>query len=290
MVRIALFGSGSPLSAAALREVARRHDVAIVIQPERRLGRRERVKRILGILPATSLAVAARELKLPTIIYVRDRFDETRRAIRQTGAELIAIASFPALLPPDLLDVPAINLHQALLPRHRGVDPLFWTYHSDDRASGTTVHWVEAGADCGDIISQRAVPLARGYPLLRLYDDLTRQGSEQLADAIDAIASGRAARLPQDPKMATHEPAPARRTWRVEFDVWPAERTWHFLHGIGATHGSICRAPSGEDMPVGPTASYSTIEHGRRPGTFERTDDRSIRLFCPDGIVTAALT
>jgi len=286
-VRIAFFGSGSPMSEAALREIARRHDVSIVIQPERLLGRRERLRRILGMSKPTPLAVAARELKLPTITYVRGRLDDVRQTIRR--ADLITIASFPVILPADLLEIPAINLHPSLLPRHRGVDPLFWTYHNDDRETGTSVHWVEAAADSGDIISQRPLPLARGYPLLRLYIDLSQQGSVQIADAIDAIAAGTAKRSPQNANVATHEPAPNRRTWRVEFDAWPAERTWHFLSGIGASHGAMCRAPSGEPMPVGAKASYEVIAHQRRPGTWERADSRSIRLFCPDGIVTAAL-
>jgi len=243
-----------------------------------RIGRRERLKRWIGMHSRTPLEHAAKELDLPLIGYGQAIGD----------AELIVVASFPQLLPPELLKIPAINLHQSLLPRHRGIDPLFWTYHSDDRESGTTVHWIDARADHGDIISRQSVPLARGRPLLDLYDELARSGSRQLAAAIDAIEDGSASHHPQQNGFAP-DPAPAKRTWRVEFDAWPAERTWHFLRGIGATHGRLCRAPLGDDMPVAGAVAYAIESHDRKPGTWERGEGRTLRLFCPDGIVTASL-
>jgi methionyl-tRNA formyltransferase len=141
--------------------------------------------------------------------------------------------------------------------------------------------------DAGDIISQQAVPLPRGYPMPLLYDDLSRSGSVQLAEAIDAIESNTAPRLPQNPAEATQEPPPTRRTWRVEFDCWSAERTWHFLSGIGSTYGSLCRDPSGADMPLGRSAMYSRVQHAKRPGTWERMRDGSVILYCSDGTVTS---
>jgi methionyl-tRNA formyltransferase len=282
-MRVAFFGSGSPFSAAALREVAGRYEIGILFEL-RRLGRRDRLKRLIGRLAPTPLAAVARELRLHLTTY---RHEDSAEDLRNAGVDLIVIASFPAILPPAILQIPGINLHTSLLPRHRGIDPLFWTYHADDRESGTTVHWLDGGVDRGDILSQRVMPLVRGYPMLSLYDDLSRSGSVQLAEAIDAIESGVAARIPQDASVATDDPAPSKRTWRVEFDSWPAERTWHFVNGVGQMYGSICRDPAGADMPVGASASYTLKAHGRCPGTWERTGDGSAVLYCPDGIVTA---
>ena len=269
----------------ALREVAARHDVPLVVLPERRLGRKARFKRLCGFPPApTPLEAEAARLGLPTATYSSAATDGLRRSIRESRTDLTVVASFPAILPPALLEVPGINLHQSLLPRHRGIDPLFWTFHANERVSGVTIHWLDASADSGDIISQQTMPVERGISLLQLYGDLGHLGAVQLADAIDAISSEIASRTPQDPAQVLHDPSPLEGTWRIESDEWPAERTWHFLRGVGDMYGHLCRDAAGQPLPMGTARQYRTTNHGRTAGTHEDTAD-GIRLYCRDGIV-----
>jgi len=120
------------------------------------------------------------------------------------------------------------------------------------------------------------MPIRRGMPNTELYYDLAEVGARQLPDVIDAIERGDAPRRPQSEALATHHPSPLTTPWSVPFDVWPAERTWHFLAGVGGMFGTLGRA-----------TSYSIEAHGRTPGTQERDGD-TLRLYGPDGVVEVA--
>lgn len=47
-----------------------------------------------------------------------------------------------------------INLHISLLPWNRGASPNFWSF-IDDTPKGITIHYIDAGLDTGDIITQK---------------------------------------------------------------------------------------------------------------------------------------
>src|ERR1051326_1425127 len=69
--------------------------------------------------------------------------------------DLICVASFPRIIPPHILARAkrgGLNVHGALLPKHRGPDPLFRTYFDEDQEAGVTVHWMDEGVDSGDIV------------------------------------------------------------------------------------------------------------------------------------------
>ena len=47
-----------------------------------------------------------------------------------------------------------INLHNAPLPKYRGVSPINWALKNNEEEHGVTMHEIEAGIDSGKIISQ----------------------------------------------------------------------------------------------------------------------------------------
>src|SRR5437763_10114191 len=106
--------------------------------------------------------------------------------------DLICVASFPRIIPREILARASrggLNVHAALLPKHRGVDPLFWTFFDFDEETGVTLHWIDEGVDSGDIVAQRAWPLERGTRGVDLYMRQAEGGAEKLADAITNIDS-----------------------------------------------------------------------------------------------------
>jgi methionyl-tRNA formyltransferase len=277
-MRLIFFGSGSPLSLVVFRAIASRHDVAAVVVPGRKTWRSW-----LGRDPNP----LAREARAPVLHYTKDTGDR----LRAFGADLLVVATFPHILPQSVFGAArlgAINVHQSLLPRHRGSDPLFWAYHAGDTETGTTVHWIDDGCDTGDVISQQRVPIARGRSIRNVYFELAHTGAAQTVTAIDAIERGDAPRLPQDHAHATYEPPPLKSEWRVAFDEWPAERTWHFVSGVAELYGRFFKAPSGEPLPMNGARAWRTEAHGHVPGTWERQRDTLV-LYGPDGLVEATI-
>lgn len=286
-MRLALFGSGSPISTAALDALAARFEVALVVVPAGRpggglSGARRRWRRRRARRP---LALRARTLGIPVRAYAPGGEGALAGELRARGIDLACVATFPGLVPPALLEAPsrgAIGLHPSLLPRHRGPAPLFWTYHAGDAEAGVTVFCLDAGEDTGDVIAQEPIPLPRGRPGRDLYLEVAARGATLLAQAVHDLATGRAQRRPQDAALATREPRPDPRSCQVDLKRWDAEPLGHFLNGVGALGGFVCDE-RGRLLRHGRVLAWAA-ETLRPPATVERRG-RGWRLHCRNGYV-----
>ena len=290
-MRIAFLGMGGPLSFAALRSAGLDHDIVAIGRPAgRRTGLRGRLGELalaLGLRRRDSIDALAREHGV-RVTELRDRSDPALRTmLLASRPDLLCVASFPWLLAPEtysLARLGAVNVHAALLPRHRGLLPLFWIYHADDRETGVTVHWVGPGADDGDILCQSRFPMPRGLPVDELNHRNAAVAGPLLRHALVTIAAGDAPRIPQDESLATTAPFVRPGTPMVAFDAWGAERTWHFLAGLYPRFIEPLPDPEGRILPYRAVQGFELETHGRMPGTVERAGN-SARLFCGDGFV-----
>jgi methionyl-tRNA formyltransferase len=199
---------------------------------------------------------------------------------------VIVVASFPKIIPVEILAsarLGALNMHMSLLPRHRGPDPLFWTYWDDDRDAGVTIHWVNERVDAGDIVARRAMPLERGMPSREVYMRLTAVGTELLAYVLNQVASGHAQRAPQDNAFATYESAADIASARVPFAHWPAERVWHVLSGLGDQFNGLLVDAAGKQLAHG-RATAHWLTNDNKPG-YVVAAGAGYELHCFDGIV-----
>jgi methionyl-tRNA formyltransferase len=83
--------------------------------------------------------------------------------LRELKPDLIVSASFPWLLPPELLQTAqlgAVNMHPALLPAYRGPNAARQFYDAAPSV-GATLHWMDGDFDTGRILSQHSVALPR---------------------------------------------------------------------------------------------------------------------------------
>ena len=126
--------------------------------------------------------------------------------IQRLRPDLIFSLYYRRLLSPAILAIPplgAINLHGSLLPKYRGRAPLNWVLVRGERATGVTLHHMDARADHGDIIAQRPVPIVVEDTALTLSRKLTAAARTLLAEAYPLIVAGQAPRIPQDHAAAT---------------------------------------------------------------------------------------
>jgi len=86
-------------------------------------------------------------------------------ALKEAGAEWIALAGFMRILKKDFLDAfpeKVINIHPSLLPMFPGLCAWKQAIDYGVKVTGVTVHYVDSGIDSGPIIAQRAVPVQKG--------------------------------------------------------------------------------------------------------------------------------
>lgn len=287
MLRVAFFGSDGEFSCRALAAVAARHRVVTIVAPPAPRGGLRALWRSLRGREAFSLDGLARRHGAPVRRVPSGGAAPAFAALADESPEVICLAGYPWLLPPALFEQPrlgAINLHGSLLPRHRGILPLFWIYYHDDRHTGVTVHRVTDRADAGAILGQDAFPLQRGLPVDRLNALNAERGGPLLAAALDALERGVAPERPQDERLATPAPRITPGAAMVDFARWGAERVWHFLAGLNPRFQEPLVDAGGRPVRYREVRGFTLASHDRAPGRVERAPG-GLRLYCCDGSV-----
>jgi methionyl-tRNA formyltransferase len=180
--------------------------VAVVTAPPRPGGRR-------GALRPTPVAELATRLGLAVLTPPRLRDEAALEALRATRVELIVLADYGRLVPPEVLALPvrgALNLHPSLLPRHRGAAPVPAAILSGDRETGVTLMLMDEGLDTGPIVAQSRRPLDGTELAPDLEASLSRAGAELLCRTLPAWLAGRVKPRPQ-PALGATLTRPLRR-------------------------------------------------------------------------------
>ena len=95
------------------------------------------------------------------LLFARDKH-AIEPLIRAYEPDLMSCWGFPWKIPQGALDAPrlgSVNMHPALLPRHRGPIPLAWALRDGDPVWGATWHRMDAELDTGNILVQGSVPI-----------------------------------------------------------------------------------------------------------------------------------
>lgn len=131
--------------------------------------------------------------------------------IRSAGIDLIISVAAPEIFRKELLSAPTrgcINYHTALLPRHRGRQPLFWALLEGDAETGVSVHEMNEYLDDGPIFCRLRVPIQPADTLDDLYRKTMRVGVEALMEAVSKVARGERAAIPNPREQATQHRFP----------------------------------------------------------------------------------
>jgi methionyl-tRNA formyltransferase len=134
--------------------------------------------------------------------------------LRRRNVDVVVSLNCPQRLKRPLLSLPAqgcVNVHFGLLPRYRGILPIFHALVNGERSFGVTVHYMDEKLDNGDIIAQREVPITPGDSLETLYPKGFAAAADLLNDALAALAEQRVRRAPNPEAQKTYYsyPTPA---------------------------------------------------------------------------------
>lgn len=90
--------------------------------------------------------------------------EKARRFISDLSPDLICVCG-TSLIKPYIFNLPkygSINSHMGITPEYRGSRTVEWAlYNRDYDNVGVTVHFVDKGADTGDIIFQERIPIEK---------------------------------------------------------------------------------------------------------------------------------
>ncbi len=109
------------------------------------------------------------------------------------------------LLKPELISIPpcgCVNLHLSYLPYNRGRNPNIWPI-IEGTPAGVTLHYIDEGADTGDIIAQIEIPIDLIDTGETLYNKIVQESIELFQKTWPNIKKGKINRIKQDSSKAT---------------------------------------------------------------------------------------
>ena len=130
-------------------------------------------------------------------------------AIRQHGADWVALAGYMRVLAPEFLDAfpgRVLNIHPALLPSFPGPRGCADALAYGVKIVGTTVHFVEEKIDSGPVIIQAAIPVSAGDTLSSITQRIHELEHRIYPQALQWIATGRLTRMGGNNRIITIRP------------------------------------------------------------------------------------
>jgi methionyl-tRNA formyltransferase len=140
---------------------------------------------------------------LPVLQPATLRTAEARGAVLAVPLEVLVVAAYGLILPPEVLAWPrhgCINVHASRLPRWRGAAPIQRALLAGDASTGVTIMQMDAGLDTGPAIAHVEVPIAADETGGSLHDRLAAAGAALVVEVLGRLA--RDGRLEAQPQPA----------------------------------------------------------------------------------------
>ncbi len=171
-----------------------------------------------------------------------ERIKENReviKKIKEMEPDLIVVAAYGKILPPELLEIPrlgCINIHASLLPKYRGAAPIHRSIIGGEEITGVTLMYMEEGLDTGDMITACSTTIDH-KTMADLHDELSTMGAELLIKTLPDIETGIAARTKQDDRNASYAPMVFKKDGLVDFHQSP-EEVERLIRGLNSWPGA----------------------------------------------------
>ena len=250
--------------------------VLCVTQPDRPRGR--------GLSrEASPVKRAALQLGVP--LSQPERLDVS--VVKGLSPEIGVVAAYGQLVRREVLEAPThgmVGVHPSLLPKYRGAAPVAAALLNGETTTGVTIFRLSERLDDGEVISQRAVPIEPGEDAEALTERLAVLGAEELLRALEAIAAGRATRVPQDDSQATLAPKLTKAQGQIRWSM-PAAQIARLVRATVPWPGAATTW-RGQPLKVWRAAAGSVQgASAAPPGTVVQVTADAVKVATGDGIL-----
>lgn len=179
----------------------------VFTQPDKPVGRHQNR---LQSMPVKEYALTQ---SIPVYQPVKLRDGEALAVLKELEPELIVVAAYGRILPPDILALPrlgCVNVHSSLLPKYRGAAPINWAILNGEDETGVTIMYMAEGMDTGDILAQTKTAIDLNENAAQLFDRLALLGAELLVKTMEDLKAGTTRAVPQDNSRSSHAPMLSR--------------------------------------------------------------------------------
>ena len=222
------------------------HEVAAAYtQPDRPAGRGRRLR-------ASHVKIVAEEQGVPVRQPATLRSPESQASLRTFAPDVIAVAAYGLLLPPEVLAIPrdgCINVHASLLPRWRGAAPIQRAILAGDDRTGVSIMEMDEGLDTGAVLARSEVPILETDSAGDLHDRLAALGARVLVHTLERLHGARAEARPQRTSDARYAPRIAREEARLDW-TRSARELDRVVRAMNPFPGRLHHRPGGAGRPA----------------------------------------
>jgi len=134
-----------------------------------------------------SIEYFARNMGTSTLQYKDVNSEVFINFLKENKIDLIVSVSASQIFKKQVMDTPrygCINIHNAPLPKYRGMLPNFWQMYYDEEFSVTTIHKMVEELDRGDILNQVRTKINEQMTLDELIRITKKQSAHSLWDVL----------------------------------------------------------------------------------------------------------
>lgn len=170
-------------------------------------------KKLASFLPFIndpSILYFASQRNIKTFTIANPNRKEFVRELQKMNPDVI-INQSQSLIKSELLSIPRIgiiNRHNALLPKNRGRLAPFWVLYKNEKETGISIHFVEEGIDCGDIIVQEQFPIKKKDNFNSLVRKNYQAAPGLMLKALDLLEKGQYEIIKNDDTRSTYNSVP----------------------------------------------------------------------------------
>lgn len=226
---------------------------------------------------------------LPVFQPAKMRDGEALGILRELEPELIVVAAYGKILPPEILELPkwgCVNVHSSLLPKYRGAAPINWAILNGEDETGVTIMYMAEGLDTGDILAQRSTPIDINENAAELFSRLADLGAKLLIEVLKQLDQGTAAAVPQDDNLSCYAPMLSKELSPLDW-AKTARQLHDQVRGLYPWPAATAILDTVRCKIV--RTSLPGEHSGQTPGTVLQADKRGLRISCGDGEILEIL-
>lgn len=277
---------GTPEFSVPILEGLIEHDqyqvVAVVTQPDRKVGRKKKL---------TAPPVKKKALEHDITVLQPERLSGSPELdqIIELNPDILITAAYGQYVPTKLLKTPkykAINVHASLLPKYRGAAPIHYALIEGEQETGVTIMYMEKEMDAGNIISQRSLPIEESDTVGTLFEKLSLLGKELLLDTLPDIFDETNQSLVQVEDNVTYAPMITPEQEKIDWNM-SAKEIASKVRGMNPFPGAYA-VLNGQRFKIwlAETVENQTDED---PGTIVKLTTKEMRVQCGDSSTLSLL-
>jgi methionyl-tRNA formyltransferase len=283
-MRLLMLGTG-PFAVPTFRAIYDTHHLvaALVTSPSR-------THRGRPVDPISSIRTVAEQHGTPILDPEDINAPEAVERLAAWNADLLVVCDYGQILAAATLATArrgGVNLHASLLPKYRGAAPINWAIYHGETITGATVIHMTPQLDAGPCIAQAQVAIGPDETAGELEVRLAELGASLVCESIDALESGRARPLSQDPALAGKAPRLKKADGLLDW-TRPAEAIKNHVRAMEPWPKTytLWHRPDGPPIRLilGPVTAFAD-QYAEAPGTVLATGGNRLVIAAGQGAV-----